>query len=132
APQPQDAAGPARPDRQGRRPAARAGGDAGRVTAGGRPRAHPRNGWAFSFPARYNPGGRPHLPRSEVMSASPDRRSFLQASAALGIGGLGFLDGLPPVSAAEARLDPDLVQLDPEIEPLVRLLEDTPREKVLE
>jgi hypothetical protein len=66
------------------------------------------------------------------MSASPDRRSFLEVSAALGLGGLGFLDNLPPVSAASARLDPNLVQLDPEIEPLVRLLEDTPREKVLE
>ncbi|MBA4067410.1 MAG: hypothetical protein C0501_27610 [Isosphaera sp.] len=61
------------------------------------------------------------------MSASPDRRSFLAASA-----GLAFLDGLPPVSAADAKPDPDLVRLDSGIEPLVRLLEDTPREKLLE
>lgn len=65
------------------------------------------------------------------MSTPPDRRSFLQASA-LGAGGLAFLNDLPAVSAADAKLNPDLVKLDPEIEPLVRLLEDTPREKVLE
>ncbi|HJZ58600.1 MAG TPA: hypothetical protein VKE74_26905 [Gemmataceae bacterium] len=66
------------------------------------------------------------------MSASPDRRSFLQSSAALGLGGLSFLDGLPAVSADDAKIDPKLVRLDAEIEPLVRLLEETPREKVLE
>src|SRR5439155_8708951 len=37
-----------------------------------------------------------------------------------------------PVSAAEAKLEPDIVRFDPEIEPLVRFLEDTPRERVLE
>jgi hypothetical protein len=58
---------------------------------------------------------------------SPDRRSFLAASSSL-----GFLNALPTVSAAEARVEPNLVQLDSDIEPLVRLLEDTPREKVLE
>jgi hypothetical protein len=39
---------------------------------------------------------------------------------------------LPRVSADEAKLDPKLVRLAPEIEPLVRLLEDTPRDKLLE
>ena len=63
--------------------------------------------------------------------SSPDRRSFLSASA-LGLGGLAFLDKLPAVSAAEAQVDPKLVKLDPQIEPLVRLLEETPRDKVLE
>src|SRR5262245_31107173 len=65
------------------------------------------------------------------MSASPDRRSFLQASAALGAG-LAFLSELPAVTAADAKADPNLVMLHPDIEPLVRLIEDTPREKVLE
>jgi hypothetical protein len=36
------------------------------------------------------------------------------------------------VSAAETKLDPKFVQFRPEIEPLVRLLEDTPRERLLE
>jgi hypothetical protein len=69
------------------------------------------------------------------MSASPSRRTFLQAStgaAAVGLTGLPFLDRLRPVSAAEARLDPNLVRVDSGIEPLVRLLEETPRNKVLE
>jgi len=64
------------------------------------------------------------------------RRSFLHMAAGTtalaGLGDLGFLAQLQPVSAAEAKLEPARVQLDPEIEPLVRLLEDTPRERVLE
>jgi hypothetical protein len=64
------------------------------------------------------------------MSASPDRRDFLTSSAALG--GLAFLADLPPVSAADAKADPNLVALHPDIEPLVRLIEDTPRDKLLE
>jgi hypothetical protein len=50
----------------------------------------------------------------------------------LGLGGLSFLSGLPPVSAAEARLARGTVPLLPDMEPLVRLLEDTPRERLLE
>lgn len=65
-----------------------------------------------------------------------DRRSFLQSAVAggalAGLADFTFLQGLRPVSADEARLDPRAVQLDPEIEPLVRLLEDTPREKLIE
>jgi len=64
------------------------------------------------------------------------RREFFQKSAAtgsaLGIGGLDFLSGLPSVAAAETKLDPKVVALDSEIEPLVRLLEETPRAKLLE
>lgn len=66
---------------------------------------------------------------------SSTRRTFLQAAAASGVAGfadLGFLGGLPLVSAQAAKLDPKVVRLDPEIEPLVRLLEETPREKLLE
>jgi hypothetical protein len=48
------------------------------------------------------------------------------------VGDLTFLSKLRPVSAAEAKLPPKMVQFHPEIEPLVKLLEDTPREKVLE
>nr|WP_253154967.1 hypothetical protein [Stieleria tagensis] len=44
----------------------------------------------------------------------------------------GFLGQLPSVSAADSQLPADAVQFAPEIEPLVRLLEDTPREKVVE
>ena len=64
------------------------------------------------------------------------RRSFLQTAAGSGalaaLGDLSFLAQLQPVSAADAKLDPRIVRLHPEIEPLVRLLEDTPRDRVLE
>jgi hypothetical protein len=64
------------------------------------------------------------------------RRSFLKTAAGSGalaaLGDLGFLAQLQPVSAAEAKLKPEMVQLHPDIEPLVRLLEDTPRDRLLE
>src|SRR5437867_7708317 len=64
------------------------------------------------------------------------RRSFIKVAAAsgalAGLGDFGFLSRLPTVSAAEAKLDPKLMQLHPEIEGLVRLLEDTSRDHVLE
>lgn len=66
----------------------------------------------------------------------PTRRRFLKsaavASTALGFGDLSFLSRLPRISAAEAQLDPQVVRFHPDIEPLVRFLEDTPREKLLE
>jgi hypothetical protein len=66
----------------------------------------------------------------------PTRRTFLRSGAAsmalAGLGDLGFLAQLPRVSAAEAKLPAKLVQFHPDIEPLVRLLEDTPRNRVLE
>jgi len=63
-----------------------------------------------------------------------NRRSFLGtgASALLGCGELAFLTGLRPVSAAEAQVDPAIVRFDPAIEPLVRVLEETPRDRLLE
>jgi hypothetical protein len=71
-----------------------------------------------------------------IMSLRADRRQFLKTAAVgvplLGLGDLGFLARLRPVSAEEARLDPKVVRLQPEIEPLVRLLEETPQERLLE
>jgi hypothetical protein len=43
-----------------------------------------------------------------------------------------WLTGLRPVTAAEARPQPNAVQLRAEIEPIVRLLEETPRSELLE
>lgn len=59
-------------------------------------------------------------------------RTGAVAGAAIGLGELGFLTRLGTVSAAEAKLEPNVVRLRPEIEPLVRLLEETPRERLLE
>jgi hypothetical protein len=62
------------------------------------------------------------------------RRTFLglSAGAAAVLGDFAFLRGLGPVRADEARLEPRAVALHPEIEPLVRFLEEAPRERVLE
>jgi hypothetical protein len=70
------------------------------------------------------------------MKHPPGRRSFLKttvaAGAGVGLGDLSFLSRLPLVSYAEARSDSKSVQFRPEIEPLVRSLEETPRERLLE
>ena len=70
------------------------------------------------------------------MAERPTRRRFLQSAAAggtaLGLGSLAFLKGLPPVSAQQARVSPGLARLDAGIEPLVRLIEDTPQSDLLE
>jgi hypothetical protein len=56
----------------------------------------------------------------------------LTAATAAGLADLTFLHGLPPVSADEARANPATVRLTPEMEPLVGLIEETPREKLFE
>ena len=62
-----------------------------------------------------------------------NRRSFLTTTAAtgsvLGLSELGLLTGLPQARAEDKA---GRVPLRPEIEPLVRLLEETPRDRVLE
>ncbi len=70
------------------------------------------------------------------MSISPTRRRFLGSVAtgsALALYG-AWRAGLklPAVSADEARVDAQSVRLVPEIEPLVRLVEDTPRDRIIE
>jgi hypothetical protein len=70
------------------------------------------------------------------MSLSSNRRQFLStaasAAAFASASQLGFLSKLPLVSAAEAKSDPKVVKLSDDIEPLVRLLEEMPRERLLE
>jgi hypothetical protein len=64
------------------------------------------------------------------------RRDFVarsaQVGALAGLGDFAFLRGLQPVSAAEVRQVPALVGLSPDIEPLVRFIEDTERADLLE
>jgi hypothetical protein len=63
------------------------------------------------------------------------RRAFLRASTGSAIAmtnGFEFMSMLPRVSAKEAELKPDLVQFDDHIEPLVRLIEESPRNTLLE
>ncbi len=71
------------------------------------------------------------------MTLLTDRRRFLHTaaggSALLGLGSqMAFLRGVPAVADEQASLDPSTVRLDPHVEPLVRLLEETPRERLLE
>ncbi|MBI3878888.1 MAG: hypothetical protein HY301_02340 [Verrucomicrobia bacterium] len=70
------------------------------------------------------------------MNPLTNRRTFLHSTAVtgalLGLGELSFLAQLPRVSAAEAKPDHGAVRFGPDIEPLVRLLEDTSRGKLLE
>jgi hypothetical protein len=64
------------------------------------------------------------------------RRRFLQSTSALGLGAsLGSFDallGISPAHASEMTLGPGAVQFRPEIEPVVRWIEETPRDKVFE
>lgn len=65
---------------------------------------------------------------------STTRRRFIEAAVAggalAGIADLDFLTALPRVSAEETKKG--VVELKAEIEPLVRVLEETPRERLLE
>src|SRR5580765_7086341 len=66
----------------------------------------------------------------------PTRRRFLKtavmAGATAGLGDFSFLRCLPRVAAEEAKMDSKMVRFHSDIEPLVRFLEQTPRERLLE
>jgi len=70
------------------------------------------------------------------MLSSLSRRAFVsstvKAGALAALGDFAFLRQLPPVSADQVQPARNRVQLSPDIEPLVRLLEDSPRERVIE
>src|SRR5262245_47312144 len=70
------------------------------------------------------------------MSSSMSRRDWMNRSARVGLvasmGDFAVLTNLPAVSAAEVQPARNTVRLSPDIEPLVRLIEDTPRERLLE
>ena len=66
------------------------------------------------------------------MFSSLSRRDFVKAGAVAALGDFAFLNNLTPVSAADAKVSPGMVQLNPDIEPLVRLIEDTDRSELLE
>ncbi len=64
------------------------------------------------------------------------RRDFLKQSvhvgAALGAADLAFVSALPPLSAQDVQVPRAMVRLNPDIEPLVRLIEESPRDRLLE
>jgi hypothetical protein len=71
-----------------------------------------------------------------MRASSIGRRGFLKSTTALGLGaGLGTwteLSRITPAVGREMRLDPDAVCFRPEIEPIVRWIEETPRDAILE
>ncbi len=70
------------------------------------------------------------------MGSPFSRRRFVQGAltggALAGLGDFGFLSHVAPLSAAETKLAAGAVQFRPDIEPLVRTLEATPRDQLLE
>ncbi len=70
------------------------------------------------------------------MFDSLNRRRFvarsLQAGAVAALGDYSFLHGLPAPAAENDKAARHLVPLHSEMEPLVRLIEDTPRDKLME
>jgi hypothetical protein len=70
------------------------------------------------------------------MDGTLRRRQFLHSASALGLGmGLGSWAGLrtiTPAGAAAMQVGPDAVRFRPEIEPVVRWIEETPRERALD
>ncbi len=81
--------------------------------------------------------GRLHLCRGPALYSRMkryERRDFLRTGigAAVGAGSLGFLGSLPRLSAEDLQPGKGFVNFRPEIEPLVRLLEETSRERLLE
>ena len=70
------------------------------------------------------------LPLPETLHVPPaDRRQFLCTAA---LGGLGLLGKLPPSPPTTRSSTPRSSASTPEIEPLVRLIEETPRDRLLE
>lgn len=76
------------------------------------------------------------LTQGNDMSARYSRRSCMKSvvagGAALGFGDLRAFLSLSPATAAEADVAPELIRFTPDIEPTVRLIEETPREKAIE
>ena len=70
------------------------------------------------------------------MNPQHRRRQFLQMASAIGLGTelapWSELVSITPARAEDARLQPEMVKFRPEIEPVVRLIEDTPRDSALE
>jgi len=65
------------------------------------------------------------------MLSNVSRRSFLNSSVAAGLGSFAFLDALPAPGAAGPVLPP-VATVASDVEPLVRLIEETPRPRILE
>ena len=70
------------------------------------------------------------------MSTSVNRRNFVRCSLAIGamtgLGDFNFLGKLPAIHATDEKTLPETIKFDADVEPLVRLIETTSREKVFD
>src|SRR5262245_26476519 len=70
------------------------------------------------------------------MSSPHNRREFLanaaRVGALAGLGDFAFLRTLPSLSAADVQVPRNIVRFGPDIEPLVRMIEETDRDRLLE
>jgi len=65
------------------------------------------------------------------MASSSNRREFLETSAmATAVAGFGFLDRLPALTAQEVQAPRNIAAVAQDLEPIVRLIEDTPRDRL--
>ena len=75
-------------------------------------------------------------PLSRSPAMKPCRRSFLTRSAEVaavaGLGDLAGLNRLPAVAAQDAQMPRNWAAVASDVEPLVRMLEETPRNRVIE
>ena len=83
---------------------------------------------AATFDSHYWASGIPE--RDSTMTAT--RRRFLQAVAGSAPLGLVDVSWLRSLAAIGAEPPPDRVQFGSELEPIVRLIEETPRERCVE
>lgn len=70
------------------------------------------------------------------MATSLNRRNFVRSSLAIGtmtgLGDFTFLSKLPAIQATDEKTLPEAIQFDADVEPLVRLIETTSREKLFD
>ena len=67
-----------------------------------------------------------------MSNPKPSRRSFIRSAATAGslvLGNWAKLLPISPATAADVTVTPDLVRFSPEMEPIVRLIETTPRDQ---
>src|SRR5262245_31844125 len=68
-----------------------------------------------------------------IMASSANRREFLGASAATAaVAGFNFLDGLPAIKAQDVQTPRNIAAVAADLDPLVRLIADTPRERLVD
>jgi hypothetical protein len=68
-----------------------------------------------------------------LVASSTTRRDFLQRSAQAGaLAGFAFLERLPTLSAQDVQAARNVAAVSADLEPLVRLIEDAPRERLIE